>query len=46
MKKSRVFVDGALIGLDDDAKALVASIRSMRRQGAHLSRGERIPQGV
>ena len=34
MKKSRVFVDGALIGLDDDAKALVASIRSMRRQGA------------
>ena len=34
MKKSRVFVDGALIGLDDDAKALVANIRSMRRQGA------------
>jgi DNA-directed RNA polymerase subunit B' len=34
MKKSRIFVDGALIGLDDDAKALVASIRSMRRQGA------------
>ena len=34
MKKSRVFVDGALIGLEDDAKALVASIRSMRRQGA------------
>jgi len=34
MKKSRVFVDGALIGLDEDAKTLVASIRSMRRQGA------------
>src|SRR5512137_141606 len=34
MKKSRVFVDGALIGLDDDAKGLVANIRSMRRQGA------------
>ncbi len=34
MKKSRVFVDGALIGLEDDAKALVSSIRSMRRQGA------------
>jgi hypothetical protein len=29
MKKSRVFVDGALIGLDDDAKALVANIRSI-----------------
>ncbi len=34
MKKSRVFVDGALIGLVDDLKALVANIRSMRRQGA------------
>ena len=34
MKKSRVFVDGALIGLVDDPKALVANIRSMRRQGA------------
>ena len=34
MKKSRVFVDGALIGLDEDGKALVANIRSMRRQGA------------
>ena len=33
-KKSRVFVDGALIGLVDDPKALVANIRSMRRQGA------------
>src|SRR5512138_2335564 len=32
-KKSRVFVDGALIGLVDDPKALVTSIRSMRRQG-------------
>lgn len=34
MKKSRVFVDGALIGLVDDPKALVENIRSMRRQGA------------
>ena len=34
MKKSRVFVDGALIGLVDDPKALVDNIRSMRRQGA------------
>src|SRR5512139_3370825 len=34
MKKSRVFVDGALIGLDEDGKALVANIRSMRPQGA------------
>src|SRR5512136_2718160 len=32
-KKSRVFVDGALIGLVDDPKALVAAIRSMRREG-------------
>ncbi len=34
MKKSRVFVDGALIGLVDDPKALVHNIRAMRRQGA------------
>ncbi len=34
MKKSRVFVDGALIGLVDDPKTLVENIRSMRRQGA------------
>ena len=34
MKKSRVFVDGALIGLVDDPKALVENIRSMRRKGA------------
>ena len=34
MKKSRVFVDGALIGLVDDPKTLVDNIRSMRRQGA------------
>lgn len=34
MKKSRVFVDGALIGLVDDPKGLVENIRSMRRQGA------------
>ncbi len=33
MKKSRVFVDGALVGLIDDAKALVAHLRAMRRQG-------------
>jgi len=33
-KKSRVFVDGALIGLVDDPKNLVANIRTMRRQGA------------
>src|SRR5512133_4243841 len=33
-KKSRVFVDGALIGLVDDPKELVGTIRSMRRQGA------------
>ncbi len=32
-KKSRVFADGALIGLVDDPKELVATIRSMRRQG-------------
>ena len=34
MKKSRVFVDGALIGLVDDPKTLVENIRAMRRQGA------------
>jgi DNA-directed RNA polymerase subunit B' len=34
MKKSRVFVDGALIGLVDDPKSLVENIRAMRRQGA------------
>jgi len=34
MKKSRVFVDGALVGLVDDPKALVENIRAMRRQGA------------
>jgi DNA-directed RNA polymerase subunit B' len=34
MKKARVFVDGALIGLVDDPRALVGQIRAMRRQGA------------
>ena len=34
MKKSRVFVDGALIGLADNPAALVGQIRSMRRQGS------------
>ena len=34
MKKARVFVDGALIGLIDDPKAFVTQIRNMRRQGA------------
>ncbi len=34
MKKARVFVDGALIGLVEDPKALVGQIRAMRRQGA------------
>ncbi len=34
MKKSRVFVDGALIGLAGDPKALVAQTRALRRQGA------------
>ncbi len=34
MKKARVFVDGALIGLAEDPKSLVAQIRSLRRQGA------------
>jgi len=31
--KSRVFVDGALIGLTDDPKGLVQKVRTMRRQG-------------
>lgn len=31
--KSRVFVDGALIGLTDDPKGLVQKVRNMRRQG-------------
>jgi DNA-directed RNA polymerase subunit B' len=34
MKKSRVFVDGALIGLVEDPKTLVENIRTMRREGA------------
>lgn len=34
MKKSRVFVDGALIGMADDPVALVNNIRTIRRQGA------------
>lgn len=34
MKKARVFVDGALIGLIDDPKIFVTQIRNMRRQGA------------
>lgn len=34
MKKSRVFVDGALIGLADDPEVLIADIRKMRRSGA------------
>ncbi|MDH7510987.1 MAG: DNA-directed RNA polymerase subunit B [Methanolinea sp.] len=33
MKKARVFVDGALIGLVEDPKSLVSQIRAMRRQG-------------
>ena len=33
MKKSRVFVDGALVGLVDDPKVLVNGIRAMRRKG-------------
>ena len=33
MKKSRVFVDGALIGLVDDPVTLVARMRAMRRKG-------------
>lgn len=34
MKKSRVFVDGALIGLAEGGNELVENIRTMRRQGA------------
>ncbi len=34
MKKARVFVDGALIGLVDDPRTLVAQLRNLRRQGA------------
>ena len=34
MKRARVFVDGALIGLVEDPKELVGQIRTMRRQGA------------
>jgi DNA-directed RNA polymerase subunit B' len=34
MKKARVFVDGALIGLVDDPMALVSQLRNLRRQGA------------
>jgi len=33
MKKSRVFVDGALIGLADDPVSLVDRVRKMRRRG-------------
>ncbi len=33
MKKSRVFINGALIGLVEDPVALVASLREMRRNG-------------
>ncbi|MCU0632068.1 MAG: DNA-directed RNA polymerase subunit B [Methanolinea sp.] len=33
MKKARVFVDGALIGLVDDPKSMVSQVRAMRRQG-------------
>jgi DNA-directed RNA polymerase subunit B' len=33
MKKSRVFVDGALVGLHNDPKKLVTDIRVMRRKG-------------
>jgi len=32
-KKSRVFVDGALIGLTDEPEGLVQRVRQMRRQG-------------
>ncbi|MBN1195072.1 MAG: DNA-directed RNA polymerase subunit B [Methanomicrobiaceae archaeon] len=32
-KRSRVFVNGALIGLADDPRALVTSIRRLRRRG-------------
>jgi DNA-directed RNA polymerase subunit B' len=34
MKKARVFVDGALIGLVDNPLALVSQLRNLRRQGA------------
>ena len=34
MKKARVFVDGALIGLVDDPRTFVGQLRNMRRQGA------------
>jgi DNA-directed RNA polymerase subunit B' len=34
MKRSRVFADGALIGLVDDPRVFVSQIRLMRRQGA------------
>ncbi|MDD1667264.1 MAG: DNA-directed RNA polymerase subunit B [Methanomicrobiales archaeon] len=33
MKKSRVFVDGALIGLVEEPRELVANLRKMRRKG-------------
>jgi DNA-directed RNA polymerase subunit B' len=33
MKRSRVFVDGALIGLVDSPRDLIARVRSMRRRG-------------
>jgi len=33
MNQSRIFVDGALIGLSDDPRALITSIRRMRRAG-------------
>ena len=33
MKKSRVFVDGALIGLVEDPRELVGNLRKMRRKG-------------
>ncbi|MDI6718376.1 MAG: DNA-directed RNA polymerase subunit B [Methanomicrobiales archaeon] len=33
MKKARVFVDGALIGLVDDPRHLVSQMRKMRRRG-------------
>jgi DNA-directed RNA polymerase subunit B' len=33
MKKSRVFVDGALIGLVENPRELVANLRKMRRKG-------------
>ncbi len=33
IKKSRVFIDGALIGLCEDPVALVRDVRKMRRRG-------------